>query len=525
MYTYRQSITCITYRNLFNTIIGILIGLIIPIFEPVETNAQTNFIPMERGEYKEVEDRWAFSPGLELSGEYRGRSLLKSSGQLPAKEYGEPSPSDVFLDQDLRLKIRSTAHRMFSINLELETFQEPINNADIRSQQSTQNSTESQEVILQARQAYLEYNPNPKAILKLGKHEINVGDRRGKIFSGILTGFSESCTAGTWCFEIGALKLAQHPADWLYYGSLDYPFFYEVDEKGNPIHILRVEVFRIKYTERNIPLGINNVPAPRTSSDEDIYVVDQDGNTMYYDAHEQEYWGLRFVWETKRWFFYADAVANQGNRRYHLKPDEDGLVHNANLGDKNFKQTKESIAGVAGEIELSFRLPEHTFTLMGLYSRGDRQKEDTAREGKNYLRILEGYYEIAPGSYQGTRFYFNGKSNDWRSGTGLGHSINNTVLGGFRYRISPQTMPFFYEIGLYELQRDRSILNENGVREKYIGTELNNMFSTKVDKYLTLDLELNAFLPGGAFSFDDHSRPFDNPELITHFVGRIRYSF
>ena len=44
---------------------------------------------------------------------------------------------------------------------------------------------------------------------------------------------------------------------------MDYPFWHEINEIGDVIDSFRIEIFRIKYTEHDVPLGSNNIPAPR----------------------------------------------------------------------------------------------------------------------------------------------------------------------------------------------------------------------------------------------------------------------
>ncbi|MEC8594669.1 MAG: hypothetical protein VXY74_07680, partial [SAR324 cluster bacterium] len=179
---------------------------------------------------------------------------------------GFPNAGTLSFEQDLRIFLRSTSHRSASIQLELATAQAPFNNADLRPPAERPNAPDSQDIDLVARQAYLEFRANPHDQLRVGKQELRLGDRRGKVFGGLLTGIAQQCTAGSFCYEAGALKLQDDTADWLYTLSLDYPLFYKLDAAGQPENVMRVEVFRIIYTERDIPLGRNNAPGFRLSS-------------------------------------------------------------------------------------------------------------------------------------------------------------------------------------------------------------------------------------------------------------------
>ena len=172
------------------------------------TYAQANFVPLERGDVSEREEHLTFSPGLKLSGDYRFRTSKIHSQSLPESRTETNSPEEFSFDQDLRIHLRSTVHRVISLNLEIATIQEPIYKSDIRATRTSRiTGYESQAANLTARQSYLELNRNPNEEAKLGKHVINIGDRRGKVFSGILSGFSQRCKAGTWCYELSLIHI------------------------------------------------------------------------------------------------------------------------------------------------------------------------------------------------------------------------------------------------------------------------------------------------------------------------------
>ena len=498
----------------------------------VSVSAQSYFVPLERGDYTEREEHLAFSPGVKLSGDYRFRTSKIKSTALPLSRSETNSPEEFSFDQDIRLRLRSTVHMIVSINLELATNQEPLYQSDIRESRSSRTTAaDSQSANIYARQSYLELNRNPNEETKIGKQEINIGDRKGKVFAGILSGYSQRCKAGTWCYEIGGMKLSSADGDWLYYFSLDYPFWHEVNSQGEIIDSLRIEMFRIKYTEHDVPLGLNNVPANRLSSSTltslessgftsgsacnsslSSYTLNSDCKPIYYNANEQEYFGLRMQWETPVWSVYADVVSNQGNRDYYRYDDRHNL-------------DKRKISGGAAEMELNWKKPGEQFTLIGMMAKGDEQLADSSRSGVNYQRSLDGFFEISPGTYRGTQFYFNGGSPELDSGTGLGHSINNTQLGGFRYRYDIPETTAVYRLGLYELKRIKPVLDANGSQSSMIGVELDNTFTMLYAGHAKIDLDINAFQPGRAFSYDDQTVPTGNKDMIYHFAGRLTYSF
>ena len=495
-------------------------------------SAQSYFVPLERGDYTEREEHLNFSPGVELSGDYRFRTSKIRSTVLPLSRKETNSPEEFSFDQDIRLRLRSTVHRIISINLEIATDQEPLYQADIRKSRSSRNtSADSQAVNIHARQSYLEFNRNPNEETKIGKQEINIGDRKGKVFAGILSGYSQRCKAGTWCYEIGGMKLSSADGDWLYYFSLDYPFWHEINSQGETIDSLRIEVFRIKYTEHDVPLGQNNVPANSLSSSNltslessgfisgsscstilGAYTLNTDCKPIYYNANEQEYFGLRMQWETPIWSVYADVVSNQGNRDYFIYDDRHNL-------------DKRKISGGVAEIELNWKKPGEQFTLIGMMAGGDEQLAAGNRSGVNYQRSLAGFFEISPGTYRGTQFYFNGGSPELNSGTGLGHSVNNTQLGGFRYRYDIPETTVVYQLGLYELKRVKPVLDAFGSKASMIGLELDNTITMLYSGHAKIDLDINVFKPGRAFSYDDQTVPNTTKDMIYHFAGRLTYSF
>ena len=67
-----------------------------------------------------------------------------------------------------------------------------------------------------------------------------------------------------------------------------------------------------------------------------------------------------------------------------------------------------------------------------------------------------------PGTYSGTQFYFNGGSPALNSGTGLGHSINNTQLGGFIYHYDVPETRVKYKFGIYNREKTPYNLSISG---------------------------------------------------------------
>ena len=496
-------------KQLFYNILQILlISWIVNVWIAAAVFAQSNFTPLSAEDVEEREDTLMFSAGMKISGDYRLQVRQFNSGTFPPLEVQERNLQKLSFEHELRIGLRSIFHRNISINAELEILQGPWQDADLRNGNSLKQVPDSQIALVLVRQAFLEYNSNPRNILRAGKHTFNLGDRRGKVFSGFLTGFSQECTIGTWCYQLGTAKIGQHSADWLYYGSLDYPVFHTENEDGSTSHLLDIEIFRILYTERDIPLGKGNGPIFENST-ESLKAKDGMGNPWYYDAIEQDYFGILVNWQLSPLNLRFDLTGNQGKRRYHSVA--------------NSTESRHSIAGVVSELELSYQLDNQQFGFRGLMASGDEEQCTNCED--NFLRTLHGYHEIVPGTYQGTNFYFNGAGLGLTSGTGLGHSVSNTTMFGGWYHLNLEENSLMYRGGLFQLTRTKPMLNVKNEKVRNIGTEWDNTLYWKWNKNLHTELELNFFMAGDAFNYNDNQRPLESNETVVHLVARIFYSF
>ena len=524
---------------------GGLTGLLALIFCPIVA-AQSHFTPVSSADIEAVDAVWVFTPGIKVSGDFRLDVSQMNSGTFPPRSPEARAPDTLDFGYELNIGLRSIAQRNLSINVDLEIRQGPLQDADLREDEASGGrEADSQTAQVLARQAFLEYNSNPRSIVKMGKHAFNLGDRQGKVFSGILTGVSQDCTAGTWCYQLGAAKIGTHSADWLYYGSLDYDIFYEKNLDGSPAHRLNIGIFRILYTERDIPLGKfigptfkdaaalqrvktaydGGTPEQQENSRTLLQqVIDRQGRPLYYDALNQEYFGFLLNWEIASFSLRWDFISNQGNRQYHLEGNETpDFGANSNQFDSDGKVQK-SVAGGASELEMSYQMGDHRIGFRGMLASGDLEQADPEDSGVNFLRPLNGYYEIVPGSYKGTKFYFNGAGSGLTGGTGLGHSINNTTLVGGWYDFAPDHA-VNYQLGLFQLKRTQPVQNIAGKAVQDIGVEWDNTLFWTIDQYLKTEFELNLFQPGGAFNYNDNQTPLAKNELVVHLVARLFYAF
>ncbi len=486
-----------------------------------------NFKPLERGEYEEEEEKLFILRGIKVGGDYAISLRRDKHNEIPADQNRTSS------DQDFRLDLRTVFHRDIEMHLVLETQPSEFDSTRLRSsedQEGQSQTTESPALGLNAREASLRYRFNPRSMLVLGKQEISLGDRRGKTFHGIAPGATYDCKIGTWCMPFGALKIGEEASDWIFHWALEYTAW-EAGKKEELGDTLRVEIFRILYTENNIPMGTNSGPAFFNRNDPDnsgalhpSQASDSAGNPIYYDAEEQDYWGLRVNWFSGAFFLNFDAVYNQGKRRLHRYRSDapaEFLDFDGNR-DYSFRQV---VSGIAVESEIGGRWNKGRAGLRFLNASGDPPL--TPGAAGEQIRGIDGFFEITPGSYQGTRLYFNGSDATVESGGGLGHSVNNTQMYGFFYEFTdPDDLKMDYTFGLFRLERIHPVYDALGLKRKAIGTELNNLLSFHIHKALRLQFEVNAINTGKAFAVDDYSAPtgLSNNYFLQGFV-RLVYNF
>ncbi len=98
-------------------------------------------------------------------------------------------------------------------------------------------------------------------------------------------------------------------------------------------------------------------------------------------------------------------------------------------------------------------------------------------------------------------------------------------MNGIRYRYDIPETTSVYRFGIYQLKRLKPVIDVLGNKSTVIGNEWDNTFSIQIINHAKLDLEINAFDPSGAFSYNDHTASTGEKKLIIHFAGRLTYSF
>ena len=487
---------------------------------------QPNFKPLEQGDYTEVEQRVMIARGLEVGAEYALRVLSTHYPDLP------PELDGTNTKHDLRLTLNTVFHTDVQVHLTLELGETDFSATRMREADTSVQGrlNDSLPTSISAREAYLRYNFNPRSGLIFGKQELSLGDRLGKTFNALVPGITFDCQAGTWCMPFGYAIIGSHNADAIVHWALTYNAWDE--QNAGQQDALKVEIFRLRYHEEDVPLGRNLGPARFNPDDPDNLNGTADPSQLlettgtpapvYYDASQQDYYGFRVTWLGGPFFANLDATAYRGQRKYHLC--DFGTCTPGFLELTGQDVTPRGVKGSAVETSLGWRFAAGRLGLRAMSATGD--KYTAYSNGQDYNRDLIGYYEITPGTYGGTRLWFNGTNSSVESGAGLGHSVNNTRLVGLFLEIEDREQrKLGYSGGVYRLSYNNPILNTAGEEVADIGVEWDNVVSWYVHKALKFQFEANGILGGQAFRLDDQSLPGTNRDNIYQVIGRVVYAF
>ncbi|MFI5400702.1 MAG: hypothetical protein ACHQZQ_06600 [SAR324 cluster bacterium] len=523
----------------------------------VRAQTQPNFKPLERGDLTETEQKLLVIRGIETGGDY---AMLLRENQDKGLQFLD---RDTTMNQDFRLRLNTTFNEDVAMYLTVQTATTSLDPTNLRGQPVENVGHEANGLNLQliAREAYLKYRFNPNSAIDIGQFDRELGDKRGKVYHAIASGVGFNCRVGTWCMPFGAIKVGPGGADWIYDWALRYNAYDEPAANGR--RYFSTEIFRIIYTENNIPLGNNLGPASYDRSNPECatraQLTDdfggsagsgcQAGNPLFYDATSFNYFGLRLDWQPSTFFLSFDATSGQGSRTYHLFRDPSNGFFGSTAasgfssgpigtnGAQGPLNPSYSINGYAAELETGWRwAPEKRgqFGLRLMSASGDpnRSTVDPATgryrspNGAAYSRGLNGYYEITPGTYQGTRLYFNGADTQVDLGGGLGHSVNNKQVWGFYLNwADPEGAKVGYMGGLYQISLANRVLNTAGKKVDNVGVELDNMLVWYIQKRLSVQFEANLLSSGGAMSIDDNTPPLASLQLFVQALARVVYSF
>jgi hypothetical protein len=482
--------------------------LILPLLVPSVLFSQSNFTPLEKGDYEIVEEKILFNPGVQVGGFYRAYSTSKRDGLSGEEEFSQ-------IAQEIGIKIESKintnvkVHALLQNKLSLVDNQEPGYTSDKAYEQ--QDSTTDDGMAVVFKEAYLEYNHNPRAILKLGRHAINPADRKGLIYKGVNTGVSQDCSMGTWCTYAGGARLGTYDA--IYWAQLDYPVFFndimiqDLWEGERQQSSLNIELFRLIYMGLDTPLapygGAAVVNSPYQARDNDELV--------YFDALKTEYEGFNINWNYHDLLFELSYIMLYGKRKYHV---------GSQSGSNTYRSldSTQKLNGRLVNIDINYQFTDNwRFGYSFMSSSGNK----VSSPNENFWeKNSAAYFEIQKGSFGDALFYLNGIEN-----MGEGHSISNLIYRSYRFSYRDSAQDFVFDINYYHFKRAESVYNEFNNRVSEIGTELDLLLSFNLEKQLLFQSYVSLFRMGDAYAVNDSMTPGDNDKEAYQIGLNLEYNF
>ncbi|MBU3915542.1 hypothetical protein KKA14_08395 [bacterium] len=478
---------------------------------------QQSFTPLKQGEYEIREETQQFNIGVNVKGTY---DLFYDSWRdgflVGGREYGK-------IQQNIELDFKSTINTNLSLNVTLAN-----KTSEVTSQDSAYETTYAYEsgdstgddgmnVIF--KEAFLEYNHNPNARLKIGKHEINPGGKSGLVFNGIATAISQECRIGTWCYYVGGARIAEDGNSALFWAQLDYPVYESGvlitdpwSEKGTRQQVsLNVEMMRVTYSGFDVPVSKMGTWTGNKSLDHETF-SDASSDYVYFNDDGIDYMGLNVN------FNYYDFVLNFS--WLYLKGTREYFYDTQTVG-KTFFATQE-LSGNAFSLDLKYRLNEEwQGSIETFYASGNKLESDNQRFWENNSTA---YLEVKKGAYGDALAYFNG-----RDGVGQGHSVSNLTYFSIRGSYKAKDKRSGVDLALYSFLRSEpvytNVSTEPEKKESGIGNEFDVSGTYKLENNLLLTGFIAYFLPQGAYAENDNDRPTGENENFTLVGAGLKYMF
>lgn len=473
--------------------------------------AQQNFTPIVEGDYEVIVDKTVPPSNITVNGYYKAAAMQKREGSF----MGDKKLSET--KQEISLSVRSVLNQHISVNGRLKNLHEDTEKQQTAHSTNSNNKENRSEdengMDIKFEEAYLEYNHNPHAILRLGKQEIYVGDRQGLIYKDVTNAFTQDCRMGTWCTYVGGASLGDHER--LYWMQLDYPVY----QKGVIINDLwgktakrqqssfNVEIFRISYSGKDAALG--NYGGPTTDGS-DYQQTTSSGDGVYYDIEETEYYGLNFDFNYYEFELDAHLITFSGKRVYHTG-SQDSTTSVTEISDQNLN-------GSLFHLNPRYRISQNwKIEYDGLLASGTKKESKTERTWENSSST---YYEIEKGQFGNALIYFNGIE-----GLGEQHSVSNLTYHSIAtsYRGSNQDRGF--DVRFFDFKRTKAVYNTLDKQVTHIGQELDILFKWKLDHNLWIDIYWAMFQAGDAYSESDNNTPVDSPDDFNVLGTAVKYTF
>lgn len=488
-------------------------------FQPVNLFAQQHYKPLKQGEFEVVEEKTFFNPGAKISGSYEIYASDRREGFVTGSSLGGN------FYQDISLTIQSRINTNIFLNATLGHESTTVSEQD-RSYESQNDidagSSESGDGLdVTFDEAYLEYNHNPNAQLKIGRYYINIADRKGLVFEGEANAISQGCRIGTWCYNIGGARLGESGNAGVFWAQLDYPVYESGVVIADPWGTkptrqeksFTVEIFRVMYGGSDIPLAEYGGWTGEHSDAHDTYDDTESGDPIYFDNDGMEYIGLNVIWNYYDFDLHFTWSNMNGERDYFSKDSATGAV--TEIGTYN-------VSGNAYLLDAGYRLSEGWKSTLRIFTAGGDSMSDDSDE--IWEDDSKSYFEVKKGSFGDALIYFNG-----RNGIGDGHSVANLTFLALKFGYREPGEAIGVDLGLYNFMRTNSIYTnvegDSPSKGSDIGREFDVTATWRLEERLFVKAYAAYFDPGVAYSANDSVRPEDSPSPFTMLGVSGQYTF
>jgi len=461
--------------------------------------AQQNYTPLKSGDYKVVDEDTRYLPGAKIGGSYRAYYDQRKNGFLVGADFESKIMQDITLEFESKINTNVSLHATIENRSSFVTEQEiPYDSNDIAEKGD---ATGDEGFDLVFGEAYLEYNHNPNARLRVGRQNIDIADRKGLIYKGTATAISQGCRIGTWCYEIGGARIGKSGGSAVFWAQLDYPVYESGvlikdpwgDKPTRQSKSLNVEIFRVINRGKDIPLADYGGWTGENSVYHDTSDDSPTGSRVYYDNDGIEYIGLNLRWNYGRLAMDMTWSNLVGSRVYHTGTQDGGF---SEIGD-------ESVSGNAYHVELSYQFSnEWRARFTTLLATGDDVKTDGE---KIWQRESSAYFEIKKGSHGDALIYFNGEDS-----VGDGHSVSNLTYYALAVDFRTLKGDFGFKTALFVLSHTNPVfvnpVGSDPEQTKAIGNELDVELTWYLEERLSFNLFISYMQPGGAYARNDSLR-------------------
>jgi len=479
---------------------------------PALAEAQMAFTPLQEGEFEQKDDLKDPPANLTLHGFYEAGYFL------PRESYWGNSLAPATSRQEMLLAIRSTFNENLSLNAHISNQKTLLNDQRLGYMSERESewgtSREADGMTLHFKEAYLEYNHNPNAVLKLGYQAANPADGMGLVYQGIGSGITQRCRMGTWCYYIGALKLDTPENNTLFWGQLDYPIFETGVTTQDPwmgkrqVSSLNVEVFRVFYNGNHIPLSrYEGWVAPYS----DAHLQNENGKYISFDQRKTEYVGFNLKWNYYAFQLHQNLITLHSTRNFYAV--------DANSDDRNF-YPKRIKGGILRRSDIFTHLGEGwRWRLERLDSPGT--DHDTPAEEEWWKEDSKGYSEVQKGFFGDALIYLNGLDL-----SGDGHSVNNLEYWRSGFDYATDRNDFRAKLDWYQFNYNKSVFNDQNRRISKVGHEYDLVLSWNLEKPLVIEAWGAYFVPDGGYAPTDFAAPrLSEQNSFSRWGAHLKYSF